>query len=185
MSFAKISALLIGSSLLIASSKAQPAAGQLPPNANFKVVVGGAGGGGVGVPFGQTHRQEMLDALKDKLEMSDDDFKALSPKIEKLLDAKQNMSTGAGMGWSSMNGAKPTFKASESKVDTEPGRAMQDVREAAADKEKTDEEIAKKIAAVREAKEKANVEWEAAQKELIDSLTPRQQAVLMTLGVIE
>jgi hypothetical protein len=136
------------------------------------------------MPGGQ-HRQEMLDALKDRLELSDDDFKALSPKIEKLLDAKQNMTTGAGMSWSSMNGGKPVFKASEAKPNTEPGKAMQDVRDAVADKDLSNEEVVKKIAAVREAREKAKAEFDAAQKELSDALTPRQQAVLMTLGVIE
>jgi hypothetical protein len=185
MSLVRISALLVGCLACASISSAQPAAGQLPPGGNFKVVVGGAGGGGVGVPFAQTHRQDMLNALQEKLEMNDDDFKSLSPKIEKLLDAKQNLSTGAGMSWSSMNGAKPTYKASESKVDTEPGRAMQEVRDVAADKDKSDEEIAKKIAAVREAKEKAKADVEAAQKDLAAALTPRQQAVLMTLGVIE
>jgi len=149
------------------------------------MMVGGAGGGGAGAAFSQTHRQEMLDALKEKLEMSDDDFKALSPKIEKALDAKQKMSTGAGMNWSSMNGGKLVYKVSEAKVDSEPGKAMQDVREAVADKEMSNEEVAKKIAAVREAREKTKADFEAAQKELSDALTPRQQAVLMTLGVIE
>jgi hypothetical protein len=41
------------------------------------------------------------------------------------------------------------------------------------------------MAVVRDAKKIARADYEAAQKELIYATTPRQQAILMTLGVVE
>src|SRR3954451_11526548 len=67
---------------------------------------GGFGGGGFNVvagPGGGRFRQQTVDAVKDKLELSDDDWERLLPKVEKVLDAKQNTQSGAGMSWSSMN----------------------------------------------------------------------------------
>ena len=107
-----------------------------------------------GVGFGPQNRQKQLDAIRDQLEAGDDEWKALSPKVEKLLVAKQNTSTGAGMRWTSANNAKPVVEASGDTPDTPAGKAMQEVRDAAADKDATNEELAKKMAAVREARRK-------------------------------
>jgi hypothetical protein len=41
------------------------------------------------------------------------------------------------------------------------------------------------MTAVRDARKAARTEFETAQKELIEAITPRQQAILMTLGVVE
>jgi hypothetical protein len=41
------------------------------------------------------------------------------------------------------------------------------------------------MAAVRDARKTARADYDAAQKELIDAVTARQQAILMTLGVVE
>ena len=81
--------------------------------------------------------------------------------------------------------AKPAYKPSAAQPDTFAGKAMQNVRDAVADKDASDEALATKMAAVREARKKARAEYEAAEKELIAAVTPRQQAVLMTLGVVE
>jgi hypothetical protein len=62
---------------------------------------------------------------------------------------------------------------------------MQAVRDAVADTASTDADFTKKIAAVREARQKAKKAYEDAQKALSEATTPRQQAILMTLGVIE
>jgi hypothetical protein len=77
------------------------------------------------------------------------------------------------------------FQASTARVDTAPGRAMQDVRDAVADEKASKEQLTAKIAAVRKARQKARADYEAAQRELADAVTPRQLAVLMTLGVVE
>ena len=149
---------------------------------------GGFGGGGfnvVGGAGGGRFRQQTLDAVKDKLELSDDDWEKLSPKVEKVLDAKRNTQSGAGMSWSSMNGAAPVMTVSQGKMETPLGKAMEDVRAAAEDKEMSADEVAKRLATLKEEREKARAEYEAAQKELSDALTPHQQAILATMAIVE
>src|SRR5438067_7886728 len=111
----------------------------LPALAVAQVVLRGGGGGGVMVMAGGgnavQYRQQMLDAIKDQLGLADDDWDKISPKIEKVMDAKHNAATGAGISWSSQNGAAPVFKVSNANVDTPAGKAMQDVRAALDDKD--------------------------------------------------
>ena len=126
----------------------------------------------------------MLDAIKDQLQASDKEWEALSPKIEKVMDARRNTATGAGMSWSSSNGAAPVFRAGNT-PDTPPGKAMQQVKTAIEDKDISNDEILKKLAAMREAREKARAELAAAQKELKEACTPRQEAILVTLGQLD
>jgi hypothetical protein len=140
-------------------------------------MVAGGGGG--------RFRQQTLDAVKEKLELSDDDWEKISPKVEKVLDAKRNTQSGAGMSWSSMNGAAPVMTVSQGKMDTPLGKAMEDVRAAVEDKEMPAEEVAKRLATLKEEREKARAEYESAQKELSDALTPHQQAILATMAILE
>ena len=143
--------------------------------------VGGTGG----VGFNGKSPGDQLAAIRGLMDASDDEWKAISPKIEKVIQAKREMSTGAGMNWTSSNNAKPVFQASTARVDTAPGRAMQDVRDAVADEKASKEELTGKIAAVRKARQKARADYEAAQEALAEIATPRQLGVLMTLGVVE
>ena len=179
MSFAKVSAVSLCSLLLITTTGAQPA----PPGPG-----GGRGPnftGAAGVGFSGKNTKEQLAAIKDLVAAPDDEWQAIAPKVERVVTAKQNLNTGAGMNWTSQNGFKPVIQPSNSRPDTPPGKAMQAVRDAVADPAASDEDLAKKIALVREARHKARAEYESAQKELTDATTPRQQAILMTLGVLE
>jgi hypothetical protein len=185
MSAARVSLIVLAVSILtLSTSFAQPAGPGVPRGKAAPAAGPGFRGTG-GTGSSPISKQFQLDAIKDQLSLSDDEWKALSPKVEKAIDAKLKLNTGAGMNWTSSNGSKPAFQASTARPDTPAGKAMQDVREAAADEAASSEELVKRIAAVREARKKARADYEAAQQELNDALTPRQQAVLMTLGVIE
>ena len=62
---------------------------------------------------------------------------------------------------------------------------MQEIRDALQDKDTPPEELTKKIDAFKEALDKAKAEVAAAQKDLKDALTPRQQAILATMGFLD
>ena len=144
-----------------------------------------AGRGTAGSGFIGKHTQDQLAALRSVVEVTDAEWQTLSPKIEKVLVAKQNMNSGAGMTFTSSTSAKPVFKAANGKPATSAGKAMQAVRDGLADAATSPEELTKRIAAAREARQTARAEYEAAMLELVDALSPRQQAILMTFGVLE
>src|SRR3954463_9889814 len=142
-----------------ASVSAQPA-----PNGGGRVFGGGgmvAAGGG-----GQRFRPAQLEFIKNELGLSDDEWKTLSPKIEKVMDARMNTQTGAGMSVSSQNGGAPAVHAMGGNVPTEAGKALKDVKDSVSDASTSDEAIVAKLAALKEAKEKARAQLDAAQKEL-------------------
>jgi hypothetical protein len=141
------------------------------------------GTGGVG--FNGKSPGDQLAAIRSLMDVPDDEWKAMAPKIEKVIQAKREMNTGAGMNWTASNNAKPVFQASTARVDTAPGRAMQDVRDAVADEKASKEELTAKMTSVRKARQKARADYEAAQQALADAVTPRQLAMLMTLGIVE
>ena len=174
---------------MVVCSICLPTLAQPAPAPRRAVGGGGVGGGGFMVAGGgggnARFRQQTLDAVKDKLELSDDEWEKILPKVEKVLDAKRNTQSGAGMSWSSMNGAAPVMTVSQGKIDTPLGKAMEDVRAAADDKDMSAEEVAKRLATLKEEREKARAEYEAAQKELSDVLTPHQQAILATMAILE
>ena len=141
--------------------------------------------GNAGVGFAGPHQEMQVAVLKRMLGATDDEWKRLGPNLQKLLDAKRNLSTGAGMNWTTSNNKPAEFKASTARPDSAPGKAMQLVRDALADETIADAELARRMSAVREARKAARTAYEAAEKELLGALTPRQQALLMTLGVVE
>src|SRR4051812_42910816 len=75
-------------SALLTAMVAIPAMGQQP-------APGGGGGGGRFDPA--QFRQRMMDRIKETLGSSDDEFKALEPKIDQVMTAQRD-ARGFGMG---------------------------------------------------------------------------------------
>ena len=196
MSVVRVTAISLASLLAISSTLARPA-----PDAQGRTPAADQVGepapapapappavevrGRAGVGFNGPNQKMQLEVLKLMLNVGDDEWKPLSPRIEKVIAARQNTITGAGMNWTTASNAKPEFRASAAKPDTAPGKAMQAVRDGVGDEGTSREELTKRMAAVRDARKKARADYEAAQNELIDTATPRQQAILMTLGIVE
>lgn len=159
--------------------------------------IGGASHGGGGPVDPLILKPRIIDGIRDKLAASQDEWSKLEPKIEKVLDVKRNASTGAGMTMGSpvmVKGTPPkgvgdamTFRmhgGGGTMIDTAPGRAMQEIR-TALEKNASDDEIKRTIAVMRKARDEARSALEAAQKELRAACTPRQEAILITLGQLD
>jgi len=153
-------------------------------------------------------RQLTMNGVREKLGVDEEQWKSLWPKIEKVMEAQQNARTGAGMsftsgtmvkgtppansavggagqrGQSGGGGPGPGAPGSVANVDTPAGRAMQMIR-AALEQAAGEEELLERVAAMRVARDAARAELVAAQKELHDACTPRQEAVLLTMGLLE
>lgn len=129
-------------------------------------------------------RERALTRVKEQLGATDDEWKVLQPKIDVLMTAQADVRAGVRGGRGNRGGqnAQPAAApANESAV----AKAMTELRAAVADKSTPPEELAKKLTALHEAKDKALAARTAAQKDLKDLLTARQEAILVQSGMLE
>lgn len=129
-------------------------------------------------------RQRALDRVKAQLGATDDEWKVLQPKIEKLMTAQRDARAG-GRGGRGNRGQNQANQNTNNQDQSAVAKAMSDLRAAVQDKNTPADEIAKKLAALHEARQKAVDERAAAQKDLKDILTARQEAVLVQMGMLD
>lgn len=122
-------------------------------------------------------RERMMNNIKEQMGVSDDQWKALAPKVEKVMNLQRELRAG-GMGGGRGGAANnpPQGKVAE---------AQRDLRTVLENKSAPETDITKKLAAYREARDKAHAELQAAQKDLKQGVTPRQEAALVVNGLLE
>ena len=125
---------------------------------------------------------QRMTNIKEQMAVSDDEWNALKPKIEKVLDAQRDARPMGRMGGP---GGPGGGGAAANQPDSKVAQAQRDLRTALESKDTPAAEITKKLAAYREARDKARAELEAAQKALKAQVKPRQEAVLVVNGVLE
>ena len=126
-------------------------------------------------------RERYMNSIKEQLKADDDEWKVLSPKIEKLMTAQRDTRGGGGFRGRPGGGGGNA----DNQPTTPVAKASADLRTALENKDTPAEDIAKKLAALREARDKARADLTAVQKELKEVLTQRQEAVLVTMGMLE
>jgi hypothetical protein len=126
-------------------------------------------------------RQRMLERYKERLGANDEEWKVLSPKVEKVMTAQTNSRGGGGFG----GGRGGRGGGGGDQQPTTPvATASRDLRQALENNAPA-EELTKKLAAYREARAKAREELAAAQKELKELLTAKQEVTLVVEGMLE
>jgi len=147
----------------------------------------GAGGERVGGAQGrfdpEQFRQRMLDQLKQSLEVNDEEWQVLKPRIEKVMTLSRQARTGR-MGMMMM-GRRGGEAGGERADMSEVERKLRDLETTLGNKDATVEEIKAQLAALREAREKARQELAQAQASLQELLTPKQEARLVLAGILE
>jgi Spy/CpxP family protein refolding chaperone len=139
------------------------------------------GGFGPGGGFGGPGRLS-TDDVKKKINATEEEWKVISPKLQKVVNARQVVtssgSTGAfgGFGFGPPGGQPGTNIITQAEAEF---RAVLD------DPKHTKEELKVKADAVREARQKARGELQTAEKDLISLLTKDQEEVLTGLGYLE
>ena len=145
------------------------------------------GDGGPGGGFEQ-FRERMMNDLKERLAASPEEWQVLQPKIEKVSAARMAM-VSRGMFGRSSRGGGDRDRGSDRGGDRGPSSrvatASRELDSALENKDTPADQIAAKLAALREARAKAKAELESAQKDLKEVLTPRQEAVLVANGMLE
>ncbi|HLX60371.1 MAG TPA: hypothetical protein VKX17_03720 [Planctomycetota bacterium] len=125
-----------------------------------------------------------LNTLKRQLGVTDEEWKAVQPKLQRVITAKSNVDGPGGMGGGGMGGMFAGFMRGPS---AGPSEVMQKTRElsaAIADTASKPEDIQEKLTALRTAKKKAKDELADAQKDLMEMLTARQEGVLLLFGLL-
>jgi hypothetical protein len=134
-------------------------------------------------------RQRMMDRLKEQLGSTDEEWKVLQPKVEKVSTAQNNARGGGGFGGGGRgrgrDGGGGGGGGGDNAPQTPVARASRDLRTALENKDTPAADIQAKLAAYRDSRKKANEELEAARKELKELLTQRQEAILVVNGMLE
>ena len=128
-------------------------------------------------------RERMMNNIKERLGASDDEWKVISPKVEKVMTAQRDARGGGGFGFGGRGGRRGG--GGDQQPTTETGKASADLQTALENKDTPADDIAKKLAAYREARDKGRAQLLAAQKELKEILTQRQEAVMVNMGMLE
>jgi hypothetical protein len=145
-------------------------------------------------------RQRRLDNLKQQLGATDDEFAALQPKIEKVMDLQQQTMVnafggrgggrrggggGGGFGGGGGGGGNGGGGGGAANATPNPVRdALTALNTTLQNKDATADEIKEKLTALRDAKAKANDDLTKAQADLQSVLTQRQEAILVTQGML-
>jgi len=136
-------------------------------------------------------RQQMADRMKADLGVTDDEWKVLQPKIDKVQTLSRQMLAGMMSGMFG-RGGRPGDRSGDrsggqrsDRPQSEVEKKLSDLQKVLDNKEAKPEEIKAALTAYREVRAKAREELQKAQKELQEVLTVRQEAVLVERGTLE
>ena len=171
---AAAAALMIGV-VLVGESLSQPATG----------AAAGGGGGRRGFDPSQ-FAQRMVERMKDVLEINDEEWKVVEPKLTKVATLTfESRIGGIGAMFGNRGGRGGDAATSRPAPTSEVGKAGAELGKVLADKEAKSEQIRAALQALRDARAKAKAELDGAQKELREVLSVRQEAILVTMGLLE
>ena len=151
---------------------------------------GGRGGGPRMTP--EEMRAQMETRMKTALGVKDDEWAALQPKIEKVMTAQRDARGGGmmrggrgGPGGPGGPGGQGGPAADANRPQSDVATKAADLAKVVGDKDAQPAQIKSALEAYRAARAKARLDLETAQKELKELLTPRQEAVLVSDGMLD
>ena len=154
----------------------------------------GRGNRGNGQP-GQG-RQQFDQRLKDQLGVSDDEWNALQPRIDKVRQLQRDASTRGPRNANGRNGRgnrnRNQDQNANSNSNSNPDRPTSEVQQKAQalqqlldSKDASQDAIKAAVTDFRQARAKARGDLKKAQDDLRDLLTARQESVLVMAGLLE
>ncbi len=129
-------------------------------------------------PTREEMQQRMEQRLKETLGVTAEEWAALKPKVDKV-QALVRQLRAAQFGF----GRRPGEAAPADQSELE--KKMTALRTLLQNKDAKAEDITAALDAYREARAKVKADLEKAQKELLEVVTPRQEAGLVTLGLLD
>ncbi|HSZ55854.1 MAG TPA: hypothetical protein VK797_09350 [Tepidisphaeraceae bacterium] len=169
-----------------------------------------------GPPDFEEMRQRAEQHVKDLLDVKDEEWKVLQPKLQKIQQLQRDATPRAmGMmmfgpggpggpgggrvfigpggapppgGGEVIGGGPPPGGFGPGSPDQPPSvvqEKLNDLRETLQNKDSTSDDVKAKTQALREARAQAKADLAKAQEDLVAVVTPRQEAVLLSLGYLE
>ena len=133
-------------------------------------------------------REEMMKRMQEQLGASAEEWTVIQPKLDKVMTAQREAMNSRGFG-GSRGGRGGDRDRGGSSADNQPQSPVQtasrELRETLENKEAAPEQITAKLTALREARNKMKEQLATAQKDLQSVLTPRQEAVMVSMGMLE
>jgi len=139
----------------------------------------------------QRMEQQRTDRMTKALDITAEQWKALEPKVQKVeaLQREVNMlAMGGGMpfgGRGMMGGRGGPGGPNAMGPQTELSKAVEELQATLDNKDSTPEQISAKLKALRDARAQAPAELAKVRAELLQSLTPRQEAQLVLMGILQ
>ena len=130
--------------------------------------------------------KRMSDALKTALKVTDEEWTVLKPLVEKVQTAQREAGAGRGFGGRGGPGRGGDNAGGTQPADTRPGAAESAALRAALESDSTSaDDLKAKLAAVRAVRKKGTADLAVAREELKKVVTVRQEAVLVSMGILE
>ena len=152
---------------------------------------GGQGGGGRQRMDPAQMRERMMDAFKQRMGATDEEWGVIEPKLAKVLEAQRDTRGGMGGmmgrgGRGNRGGGDNAGQQQQQQQDQTPvAKAGADLQTTLENEKASPDEIKQKLQAVRDARAKAEKDLTSAQSDLKDVLTQRQEAMLVLAGMLE
>ncbi len=133
-------------------------------------------------------RRRMADRMREQLGATEEEWKVLQPRIEKVQQL-QRQSRGGFMRFGRRGGRRPGEgqrpQAAPEREQSEVEKKTEALRNLLEDKASTPQAIKAGLDALRAAREKAQQDLAAARKELRAIVTVRQEAQLVLMGLLD
>jgi exonuclease VII small subunit len=132
-------------------------------------------------------RQRMEQRVKENLGVTDEEWRVLQPKIEKVQSLQRSALAGRLGGFGGVAGRLPGGdNAAAANAPANPvADAMRELRAVLENKDASLEAVKQKLQAVRDAKKRAAEELTAAQNELRELLSVKQEAAAVAAGLLD
>jgi hypothetical protein len=127
----------------------------------------------------------MMANIQTQLGATDEEWNVLQPKVQNVMDLNREMMTGRFGGRGGRGGGGGGGGGGAPAATTDIGDKTKALSDALDNKDSDPKDIATKLAAVRDARERVRGELVKAQAELKEVLTPRQEARLVLAGLLD
>ncbi len=132
-------------------------------------------------------RERLLARTQEMLGADDAQWEQLAPRLEELMRLMYGTRPGYRFMGRGRFGDERGEEAGDEALRPEAvfAEAMADLREVVRDENATEEQILEKLAAVREARLILEHELQKARAAVLELITPRQEAILVMMGLLE